>query len=139
MPALMFVQKKATPAVRAQGPSRSRAAELDSSDAPPGFEVADAKDGSLRPTSPSMIRRRLESQGVQLVVIRHGQSQSNADSDTVGSPLLYGQSESPLTQKGRDQGQKCAQDFYLRLGGDDYLRQCLDKPEKLPDRKSTRL
>lgn len=112
--------------------SVARTQALESSPPPPGFEVADAADGSIRPTSPSFLRRRLESNNISLVVMRHGQSQSNADSDVAGTPLLYGQSESPLTQKGRDQAKKCAEDFYNRMGGEAFVRQCIDKPEKLP-------
>ena len=105
---------------------------LESSPAPAGFEVADAADGSIRPTCTSWIKRRLENNGISLIAIRHGQSQSNADSEVQGKILLYGQSESPLTDKGRGQAHKCAEELVLRMGGDDWLRQCIDKPQTLP-------
>ena len=106
--------------------------ELDLSPVPPGFVLAEATDGSMSPSRGNLLKRRLENNGISLVAIRHGQSQSNADSETLGQPLLYGQSESPLTQKGRDQAQNCAQEFYSRMGGDEWLKGCISKPESLP-------
>lgn len=90
------------------------------------------EDGSLAYTGPSLVKRRLEANNVRLVVMRHGQSQSNADSEQLGQPLLYGQSESPLTELGRQQARACAAELYRQLGGDEWLRGCLDNPRQLP-------
>ncbi len=99
---------------------------------PRGFHEVESSDGSLAPSGPSLVKRRLESNGVKLVVMRHGQSQSNADSEQLGQPLLYGQSESPLTELGRQQARNCAVELYRQMGGDDWLRGCLDNPRQLP-------
>lgn len=99
---------------------------------PRGFSEVEAGDGSLRPNGPSLVKRRLEANNVRLVVMRHGQSQSNLESEQLGEPLLYGQSESPLTELGRQQARNCAVELYGQLGGDDWLRGCLDNPRQLP-------
>lgn len=95
---------------------------------PPGTEPVSDADGSLAYRGPSWPRARLEANRVNLVVIRHGQSEANA-ADGI---LLYGQSETPLTQKGRDQAAACAAVFYEQLGGDAWLRSCASDPSRLP-------
>lgn len=117
-------------------PSRIQAAagseRLTLSPVPRGFSAVDPGDGSLAPNGPSLVKRRLESNQVRLVAMRHGQSQSNADSEQLGQPLLYGQSESPLTDLGRQQARDCAVELYGQLGGDEWLRRCLVDPRQLP-------
>jgi broad specificity phosphatase PhoE len=117
-------------------PSRLRTAtgseSLTLSPVPRGFAAVEPGDGSLVATGPSLVKRRLEANNVRLVVMRHGQSQSNKDSEQLGQPLLYGQSESPLTDLGRQQARDCAVELYRQLGGDDWLRGCLSNPRQLP-------
>ena len=99
---------------------------------PRGFSEVDPVDGSIAYKGESQLKRLLESNGVKLIAVRHGQSQSNADSEQTGQPLLYGRSESPLTDKGRQQAQACAVELYRELGGDEWLKTCIDDPSKLP-------
>ena len=113
--------------------TQTDSASLSSSPPPPGFRVVDSVDGSIAPVAgPNLVRSRLEANQVRLVLIRHGQAQSNADSEKLGEPLLYGQSESPLTDKGVAQARECAQTLYTQLGGDGWMQQCLAQPQKLP-------
>ena len=120
----------ARPLAPIQRPQQTQSLEL--SPVPCGFRAVDDVDGSLAYRGPSLVYRRLQFAGVQLMAIRHGQSESNAQSQALGQPLLYGQSESPLTDKGRLQAQECAQKLYEQLGGEDWLRQALDDPRLLP-------
>ncbi|MEW6280163.1 MAG: histidine phosphatase family protein, partial [Candidatus Eremiobacterota bacterium] len=130
---MRIAQSALPPPVRTAARNRTVATDtLPLSPHPPGFQPVDDADGSLAYQGPSWVKRRLENNGVRLVAIRHGQSQSNADSEKLGQPLLYGQSESPLTDLGREQARTCAARLYSQLGGDDWLRGCLDHPEKLP-------
>lgn len=108
----------------------SQALEL--APAPAGFAPMDEVDGSLAYQGPSLLCKRLVYSGVEVLGVRHGQAQSNAQSEALGQPLLYGQSESPLTDKGRAQAQSCAQQLFLQLGGTDWLAQALEDPELLP-------
>jgi broad specificity phosphatase PhoE len=99
---------------------------------PSGFAAVDERDGSLAYQGPSLLCDRLVNAGVQVMAIRHGQSLSNAQSESLGQPLLYGQSESPLTDKGRAQAEACAQQLYEQLGGEEWLSRALDDPDLLP-------
>jgi broad specificity phosphatase PhoE len=119
-------------AVAVSSPLEQHQQALSLSPVPAGFAQVDAVDGSIKAQGPSLVRRRLENNGVRLVLIRHGQAQSNADSEKLGGPLLYGQSESLLTAKGIDQAKACAVDFYRQMGGDAWMQQCLSEPNKLP-------
>lgn len=110
----------------------SRDEGLALSPVPCGTAPVDEADGSLAYRGPSMVLRRLQHNQVRVVAIRHGQSQSNADSEQAGQPLLYGQSESPLTQKGVRQARDCAVEFYRQLGGDEWMRGCMEDPRRLP-------
>ena len=114
------------------GQASSRDARLVLSPVPPGCEGVSEADGSIAYHGPSKVAQRLINNQVRLIVVRHGQSQSNADSEQLGQPLLYGRSESPLTAKGVQQAHDCAAELYRQLGGDDYLRACLDDPTRLP-------
>lgn len=105
---------------------------LDLSPVPQGCSAVDAADGSIAYRGPNTLTRRLENNHVRLIAIRHGQSQSNADSEHLGQPLLYGRSESPLTQKGIQQAHDCAAELYRQLGGDDWMRACIEDPTRLP-------
>ncbi len=108
--------------------SEAERADLSLAPSPPGTQPVSDADGSLAYRGPSFTRARLEANGVNLVVIRHGQSEANA-ADGI---LLYGQSETPLTQKGRDQAAACAGAFFEQLGGDSWLRSCAADPSRLP-------
>jgi len=111
-----------------------RAAEqlLELSPAPSGFASAEDFDGSLLYQGDSVLCQRLENARIEVLAVRHGQSESNAQSETLGSPLLYGQTESPLTEKGRHQAEVCAQKLYQELGGAPWLQQAVHHPEMLP-------
>ncbi|MCE7870321.1 histidine phosphatase family protein [bacterium CPR1] len=123
-------------AVPLSWPQRLRTApssrELTLGPVPRGFVAVDPSDGSLAYSGPSLVKRRLEANQVRLVVMRHGQSQSNADSEQQGQILLYGQSESPLTPLGREQARDCASELYRQLGGDSWLQQAMADPRQLP-------
>ncbi|MBT9585483.1 histidine phosphatase family protein [bacterium] len=113
-----------------QRPQQSQALEL--APVPSGFASVDEVDGSLAYQGPSLLCRRLMNSGVQVMAVRHGQSLSNAQSESLGQPLLYGQSESPLTDKGRAQAHTCAEQLYQQLGGEPWLSQALEDPTLLP-------
>ncbi len=105
---------------------------LELSEAPSGFEAIDQLDGSIGYQGPSERYQQLARAQVQLLGVRHGQAQSNADSEALGEPLLYGQSDSPLTDKGREQAQNCLQKVVEQLGGSDWLSRAIDDPRLLP-------
>jgi broad specificity phosphatase PhoE len=105
---------------------------LQSSTPPAGFATVDSADGSMAPKGQSLLKARLQNNQINLIAIRHGQSQANAESEALGQPLLYGQSESPLTDKGRAQAQSCAQQLYAQLGGDAWIEKCISQPNQLP-------
>jgi broad specificity phosphatase PhoE len=116
----------------AAGDTAQRDESLQLSPVPEGFTAVDDADGSIAYKGPSAVAQRLQASGVNLIAIRHGQSQSNLDSEQLGQPLLYGQSESPLTDKGRQQAHDCAAELYRELGGDDFMRACATDPDKIP-------
>lgn len=100
---------------------------------PRGFDGVDAADGSIAYRgSGNGLAQRLAHNQVRVVAIRHGQSQSNADSEQTGQPLLYGRSESPLTAKGIQQARDCAAEFYRQMGGDSWMQAAIDNPSLLP-------
>ena len=105
---------------------------LELSDAPTGFQQVDRLDGSIGYDGPSQRYQQLSEARIQVLGVRHGQAQSNADSETTGEPLLYGQSESPLTEKGRQQAENCLLKVIEQLGGNDWLQQALADPRLLP-------
>lgn len=107
-------------------------ARLDLASAPPGFSAVEDQDGSITYRGSSMLHRRLENAGVRVLGVRHGQAVSNAQSETLGQPLLYGQSESPLTDKGRRQAAECTAAMLQQLGGTEWLQQALSDPALLP-------
>lgn len=106
--------------------------ELELSDAPDGFQAVDSADGSLAPAAGSQVSADLKGAGIRLLAMRHGQTQSNADSEALGQPLLFGQSESPLTDKGRQQARDSVPKLLEQLGGDSWLRGALRDPDLLP-------
>lgn len=105
---------------------------LELSPAPSGFAPVEDCDGSLSYQGPNLLCKRLAFANVQILAVRHGQAESNAQSEALGQPLLYGQSESPLTEKGRQQARECASKLYEQLGGSAWLSQALEDPSKLP-------
>ena len=106
---------------------------LESTPLPPGLGLkeVDKAQGSLAYAGPPALRNRLEVAAVKLIGLRHGQSESNAEGQT-GPPIVSGQSESPLTAKGREQAAQAAQQLYQQLGGDPWLQQAAQDPSKLP-------
>lgn len=111
---------------------QQEAGRLELAAPPPGFAVAEDRDGSITYRGSSLLYRRLANSGVNVLGLRHGQAVSNAQSETLGQPLLYGQSESPLTDKGRTQARECTAAMLEQLGGDDWLQQAVQDPCKLP-------
>ncbi len=107
-------------------------ASLELSPAPCGFSAVEDVDGSLNYQGPNLLCKRLGFAKVQVLGVRHGQAQSNAQSEALGQPLLYGQSESPLTDKGRQQARECSLKLYDQLGGSQWLSEALDDPSRLP-------
>lgn len=105
---------------------------LELSPAPSGFAAVEDVDGSLNYSGTNYLCKRLAFADVQVMAVRHGQAESNAQSETLGQPLLYGQSESPLTDKGRQQARDCAGKLYEQLGGSQWLGEALQDPSKLP-------
>lgn len=99
---------------------------------PKGFSAVDDFDGSLCYEDADHITRKLQQARVSVMAVRHGQAESNAQSEALGEPLLYGQSESPLTEKGRQQAHQCSVTLYQQLGGEEWLAQALADPKKLP-------
>lgn len=100
--------------------------------APPGFAPVDDADGSLAYKGSPLLYRRLQSAGLKVMALRHGQAQSNAQSEVLGQPLLYGQSESPLTEKGRQEARDSVGSVLEQLGGESWLRDALVHPEQFP-------
>lgn len=128
LPPTQHVLRGNPPIVR----SEQAQSPLDLGPAPAGFRAVDSSDGSIAYSGPSLVHSRLVNSGIQLIGLRHGQAQSNAESQSLGQPLLYGQSESPLTEKGRRQAEECALKLMAQLGGDDWLREAIQDPKKLP-------
>lgn len=107
--------------------------QLESSPVPPGLglKAVSAAEGSLAYAGPPTLRGRLEAAGVTLIGLRHGQTEANALSES-GPPIICGQSETPLTAKGRAQATEAAAQLLRQLGGDDYLRRAAADPDLLP-------
>lgn len=105
---------------------------LELSPVPQGFVAVEEEDGSLCYSEDSPISLQLQKAAVQLLAIRHGESLSNAQSERLGQPLLYGQSESPLTTRGRHQTELCAERLLVELGGLAWLWRALEDPSGCP-------
>ena len=97
--------------------------QLESSTTIEGFSVVDERDGSITYQGPSKLRKKLEEQRIGLVVLRHGQSESNQEAERVNQTLLYGQTESSLTANGERQARTCSELLIEDLGGSVWLRQ----------------
>lgn len=92
-------------------------------------------DGSLRCPAgedPAGLRKSLEAAGVNVIALRHGQTEANAESERIGCAILCGQVESPLTSMGQSQAAFAAQSLYEALGGDTWLAQAVTDPKKFP-------
>ena len=120
------------PRILAQVTRPLQQSSLELSPAPSGFAPVEDVDGSLNYQGPNLLCKRLAFANVQVLAVRHGQAQSNAQSEALGQPLLYGQSESPLTDKGRQQARDCALKLYEQLGGSQWLNEALEDPALLP-------
>jgi len=105
---------------------------LELAPAPTGFESVDESDGSLTYLGDSAVLKDLLLARVRVLALRHGEAVSNAQSEALGQPLLYGQSESPLTEKGRQQAVRCAELLMTELGGHEWLLGALEAPQQLP-------
>ncbi|MHB2016853.1 MAG: histidine phosphatase family protein [Candidatus Xenobia bacterium] len=77
------------------------------------------------------LRSHLQSQHVNLWVIRHGETAANV-AGPKWNPILAGQSETPLTEHGRQEARQAAGQLYQDLGGDAWLRQAAANPARLP-------
>jgi broad specificity phosphatase PhoE len=99
------------------------AQELQKTPSVEGFSVVDETDGSICYQGPSKLRKKLEDQNIGLVVLRHGQSESNQEAERLNQTLLYGQSESALTANGERQAKNCSELLIEDLGGVVWLRQ----------------
>jgi broad specificity phosphatase PhoE len=106
--------------------------DLELAPPPVDFSVAEDADGSLVYRAGSSLRAELGKARLSVLAVRHGQAESNARSEQLGQPLLYGQSESPLTPKGHQQARFCAGEILHELGGTTWLLNALDRPELLP-------
>ena len=104
------------------------AVELQTSPVPRGFIPVATEDGSITYSGDSELHKRLVASHIRLLVIRHGQSQSNAQ---IGI-FLFGRSESPLTPLGIEQAHTCGKNLYTELGGDDWARSCATDANALP-------
>lgn len=107
--------------------------ELETTEIPAGwgFKSVESSQGSLNYQGPSRVRLKLETAGIELIGLRHGESEANAAANQ-GSPVMTGQSESPLSAKGKQQAAQAAQKLFERFGGDAWIEQAAQDPEKLP-------
>jgi broad specificity phosphatase PhoE len=98
------------------------------------FSVVDPSIGSIRfrhPQDATQLLAGFQAHDTHLVALRHGKSAANAHADT-GSPMLSGQSEAKLTEEGKLQAEKAAQEMIATLGGDAWLIAAAQDPSKLP-------
>lgn len=91
----------------------------------------DHRAGSIAPAGADLSAALRESQ-VEVIAVRHGQSRVNAEAEALGAPILCGQVDSPLTAKGQLQAESAAEKIYQQLGGDAWLRQAAQEPQRLP-------
>lgn len=96
------------------------------------FEITDAKAGTIHCRDMAVLRERatrLETLGIRLIGVRHGESVANANG---GGAILSGRGDSPLSDKGREQAQEAAHQVYQQLGGSQWLRQAARDSDRLP-------
>lgn len=119
--------------VASSSPSSAEGSRLEATPVPSGWGLksVDASQGSLAYQGLSPLRQRLEAASIELIGLRHGESEANAAANQ-GSPVMIGQSETPLSARGRQQAIEAAQKLYTQFGGDDWLRQAAQDPDKLP-------
>lgn len=109
-------------------PAHAGAVELQTSPVPRGFVPVTTEDGSITYSGESELHKRLVASHIRLLVIRHGQSESNARPGV----FLYGRTESPLTALGLEQAHICGKSLYGVLGGDEWAKACGADSHALP-------
>ncbi len=96
------------------------------------FEVIDGQKGTIRCADVAALKERaarLETLGIRLVGVRHGESEANARG---GGAILSGRGDSPLSDKGREQARQAAGQLYQQLGGQEWLKKAAHEPDRLP-------
>jgi probable phosphoglycerate mutase len=83
--------------------------ELEASPLPSWLRQVEA--GTVNYNGPSPVRAKLEAAGVELIGMRHGESEANL----ARPPVLSGQSDVPLTPQGREQARQAAIKLYDEL------------------------
>lgn len=98
----------------------------------PQFHILDPALGTIACHDVSALQarcNRLEAQGTRLWAIRHGESEANAKSQGAS---MSGQTETPLTAKGRAQAEATATQILKDLGGQAFLEELAKDPSKMP-------
>lgn len=96
------------------------------------FETVDMQKGTIRCADMAALKERaarLETLGIRLIGVRHGESEANANG---GGAILSGRGDSPLSDKGREQARQAANQVYQQLGGEQWLRKAAHEPDRLP-------
>jgi broad specificity phosphatase PhoE len=112
-----------------------QAGQITARQAPQGWHVVDPQEGSIAPddgADRADLGRELHDNGIRLIAVRHGQSETNAFAEKKGVPVLCGQVESPLSSKGMAQACEAADKIYQSLGGDAWLMQAAGNPALIP-------
>lgn len=96
------------------------------------FSPIDSRLGTIRCHDVASLKsraQRLEKLGVQLIGVRHGESEANASG---GGAILSGRGDSPLTAKGRQQAREAAAKLFEEMGGVNWLARAANNPQNLP-------
>jgi len=96
-----------------------------------GLKEVDRAEGSLAYSGPPVLRQKLLSRGIRLIGLRHGQTEANAKAEQ-GPPVVCGQVETPLTEKGKKQAAEAAEQLFSQLGGEAWLARASQEPKLLP-------
>lgn len=123
LPVLHFRPARPVPS---EGPAKRDNLEATPVPADAGVKSVDVRQGSLAYTGPIGLRNRLQAANLELIGLRHGESEANAAS------LLCGQCETPLTDKGKQQAVKAAEQLLAEFGGDEWLAKAAADPSVLP-------
>lgn len=96
------------------------------------FEAIDLQKGIIRCVDMAALKERaarLETLGIRLIGVRHGESEANANG---GGAILSGRGDSPLSENGREQARQAADQLYQQLGGEEWLKKAAREPDRLP-------
>ncbi len=96
------------------------------------FKMLESDRGTIQVQDLASLKERanrLSERGVQLIAVRHGESEANA---SVGAMPLSGRGDSPLTEKGRQQAKAAALQMFEQLGGANWLQGAAADSSKLP-------